>query len=193
MAVPVLFFKLVNPLVISSFKEVICPIRCLENLIIILKIVIHGRIVKYLRILIAFSVPLFKILRSTTSKVSMLILPHYPQRKLPGELLYATHLSWFVCWYLVLKYRFYLCIPRICSKGTRRKYIIDVGFHGSLKRLFLNPSSPSKKEYNELSLEVVCMWKPVIKKGQYSVGKWIVSCVDRIHSMIIELGPTPVE
>lgn len=98
---------------------------------------------------------------------------------------------------MVLKYRrLHLYVPTTCFKGTCRKYITDAGFHLFLKRLFLNPQSPSKRE-DKLSLETAAFESQLSKKKKkkkVSIIFWLVSRTSVFHSnLITKLDPTPVE
>ena len=81
-------------------------------------------------------------------------------------------------------------------QSTCRKYITDAGFHLFLKRLFLNPQSPSKRE-DRVSLEMAAFESQLFKKkkkSQYCIDSWLVSRTSMIHSSLItKLDLTPVE
>ena len=102
-------------------------------------------------------------------KKSIQVPQYFPPSYTFGKLLNVIHPSLLVFCYLVLKYRrLHLYVPTTCIKGTCRKYITDAGFHLFLKRLFLNPQSPSKRE-DKLSLEMAAFESQLKKKRKKSV------------------------
>ena len=84
--------------------------------------------------------------------------------------------------------------PRCASKAHVENTC--AGFHLFLKRLFLNPESPSKRE-DKVSLEMAAFESQLSKKkkkGQYCIDSRLVSRTSMIHSSLItKLDPTPME